>query len=39
VYPFAMSISIAYMQPTLVNFHVRSAPGDEMHDITRAGLL
>jgi len=39
VYPFAMSISIAYMQPTLVNFHVRSAPGDEMHEITRAGLL
>ena len=32
VYPFAMSISIAYMQPTLVNFHVRSAPGDEMHE-------
>jgi len=31
VYPFAMSISIAYMQPTLVNFHVRSAPGDEIH--------
>ena len=30
VYPFAMSISIAYMQPTLVNFHVRSAHGDEM---------
>ena len=39
VYPFAMSISIAYMQPTLVNFHVRSAHGDEMYDITRAGLL
>lgn len=32
VYPFAMSISIAYMQPTLVNFHVRSAPGDEIHE-------
>jgi de-etiolated-1 len=39
VYPFAMSISIAYMQPTLVNFHVRSAPGDELLEITRAGLL
>ena len=39
VYPFAMSISIAYMQPTLVNFHVRSAHGDEMYDITRAGSL
>jgi len=33
VLPFALSLSSAYMQPTLVNFHIRSAPGDEMHDV------
>jgi de-etiolated-1 len=32
VYPFAMSISQAYMQPTLVNFHLRNAPGDDLYE-------
>jgi de-etiolated-1 len=39
VYPFAMSISQAYMQPTLVNFHLRSAPGDELHEVSRTALM
>ena len=38
VLPFALSLSSAYMQPTLVNFHVRSAPGDDMHDGVRQEL-